>query len=114
MRIPPLLLSRARRDPYARSEHMRFVEIFTDVLTALLLALFVCGIFAVFGGHLVPPRYAKMVLLPDLDRMTTASSTPSLPDSIDLQVQKRPEVQRSAGVTQRAVGLEPPVPSSKR
>jgi hypothetical protein len=28
---------------------MRFVEIFTDVLTALVLASFVCGIFPLFG-----------------------------------------------------------------
>jgi len=77
---------------------MRFVEIFTDVLTALVLASFVCGIFLLFGRPLFPPRYARMVLLPGLDTMTTASSrmepssTLSLPDSIELRVQKRPEL----------------------
>jgi hypothetical protein len=91
---------------------MRLIEIFTDVLTALILASFVCGIFLLFGNPLFPPRYAKMVLLPGLDAMTTASSrmessaTLSLPDSVDFQVQKRPGVEKSAGASHRAIGLE--------
>lgn len=77
---------------------MRYGEIFANATALLLLALMVGGIFILFGEPLWPRHYARMVLVPDIDAMATASfrtrcaPSPCLPDTIDqTMLAPRPE-----------------------
>ncbi|AZN98775.1 polymerase [Mesorhizobium sp. M9A.F.Ca.ET.002.03.1.2] len=68
---------------------MRYGEMFANLAMLLLLALTVGGIFLLFGEPLWPPRHANMVLVSELDAVTTASTrkscdpAPCLPDTLD-------------------------------
>ncbi|MER8579588.1 polymerase [Mesorhizobium sp. M1423] len=77
---------------------MRYGEIFANATALLLVALMVGGIFILFGEPLWPRHYARMVLVTDIDAMTTASvrtscaPTPCLPDTVDqTMLTPRPE-----------------------
>jgi hypothetical protein len=71
---------------------MRIGELLANVLTALLLAAVVCCIFFLFGKPLWPQRYARMVLLANVDAGATASRRSTcdpatcLPETFDLSV----------------------------
>ncbi|MER9130362.1 polymerase [Mesorhizobium sp. M0768] len=77
---------------------MRYGEIFANVTALMLLALMIGGVFVLFGEPLWPRHYARMVLVTDIDAMTTASvrttclPSPCLPDTINHTVlTPRPE-----------------------
>ncbi|MER8864833.1 polymerase [Mesorhizobium sp. M0751] len=77
---------------------MRYGEIFANVTALMLLALMIGGVFVLFGEPLWPRHYARMVLVTDIDAMTTASvrtscsSTPCLPDTVDrIMLTARPQ-----------------------
>ncbi|MEI9411782.1 polymerase [Mesorhizobium sp. Cs1299R1N1] len=66
---------------------MQLGEIIANTLAVLLLVCFLASTFFLFGKPLWPEQHARMVIIPAVDRMTTASTapngTPVLPDTFD-------------------------------
>ncbi|MBZ9706393.1 polymerase [Mesorhizobium sp. ESP7-2] len=66
---------------------MQLGEIIANILAILLLVCFLAGTFVLFGKPLWPEQHVRMVIIPPVDTMSTASTgrndTPVLPGTFD-------------------------------